>query len=341
MLALGITASIAANVLHARPSPVSQVISAWPPLALMLTVELISRVPTHQRLLAAVRMIAAAPIAAIAAWVSYSHMAGVAARYGETQAAAAYLLPLSVDGLVVVASVSLVEITGRLRTATTPSPDGLWKQDSALYRQPDDPSYITALTVASQAPHPSGPCTARRSEPMEDTRPARSSVASAPSTPAVPPPSTGSEGTPAGDKTRTPTERRPEPGSGYQGAIAEEGDRTQNGEPGVEGRAEATPRARCRIAASTARSTEHPPSPPHGDPADGGHSHRRAGGHEEAVPSDTASAVAYWHRRDPGLHPAQIAARIGRSERTVRRHWPLPTSDTPHANRNVANSVHR
>jgi hypothetical protein len=40
------------------------------------------------------------------------------------------------------------------------------------------------------------------------------------------------------------------------------------------------------------------------------------------VPSDTAGAVAYWYRRDPHLHPAQIAARIGRSERTVRRRWP-------------------
>ncbi|MDH6465656.1 hypothetical protein M2302_005858 [Micromonospora sp. A200] len=68
VLALGVAASIAANVLHARPNPISQVISAWPPLALMLTVELISRVPTHQRVLVVLRLLAAAPIAAIAAW---------------------------------------------------------------------------------------------------------------------------------------------------------------------------------------------------------------------------------------------------------------------------------
>jgi hypothetical protein len=65
--------------------------AAVPPLALLLTVELISRV--------------------LAAWLSYWHMVGVASRYGETEAAASYLLPLSVDGLVIVASVSLVEIT--------------------------------------------------------------------------------------------------------------------------------------------------------------------------------------------------------------------------------------
>lgn len=49
VLALGVAASIAANILHAAPSPVSRAIAAWPPLALLLTVELISRVPTHRR----------------------------------------------------------------------------------------------------------------------------------------------------------------------------------------------------------------------------------------------------------------------------------------------------
>lgn len=121
VLTLGVAASVVANVLHARQNPISQVIAAWPPLALLLTVELISRVPVHRRSLAAVRLVATATIAGIAAWVSYWHMAGVAARYGEDPAAA-HMLPLSVDGLVVVASVCLVEIAGRIRALdTTPA----------------------------------------------------------------------------------------------------------------------------------------------------------------------------------------------------------------------------
>ena len=116
VLALGVAASIAGNVLHARDDLVSQIISAWSPLALLLTVELISRVPVHRRLLAAVRWAATALIAGIAAWVSYFHMAAVASRYGET-GGAQYLLPLSVDGLVVVASICLVELGGRLASA--------------------------------------------------------------------------------------------------------------------------------------------------------------------------------------------------------------------------------
>ena len=114
-LFLGVAASVVANVLHALDNPISQAIAAWPPLALLLTVELISRVPVHRRWLAAARLIATATIAGIAAWVSYWHMAGVAARYGET-GASPYLLPLSVDGLIVVASICLVELGGRITT---------------------------------------------------------------------------------------------------------------------------------------------------------------------------------------------------------------------------------
>jgi Protein of unknown function (DUF2637) len=124
-LVLGVAASVVANVLHALDNPISQAIAAWPPLALLLTVELISRVPVHRRSLAAARLVATATIAGIAAWVSYWHMAGVAARYGET-GASPYLLPLSVDGLIVVASICLVELGGRIsalenEAATSPN----------------------------------------------------------------------------------------------------------------------------------------------------------------------------------------------------------------------------
>jgi len=112
------------DLLHAHPNLISHLIAAWPPLALLLTVELISRVPTGRRALAAARLIAAGTIAGIAGWVSYWHMGGVAARYGETSSAAAYLLPVSVDGLVVVASISLLEIAGRIgRSRRTSLPD--------------------------------------------------------------------------------------------------------------------------------------------------------------------------------------------------------------------------
>lgn len=115
-LALGVGASITGNVLHAQGGLISQAIAAWSPLALLINIELIARVPVRRRWLAVGRWLATAVIAGIAAWVSYWHMAAVASRYGETSASP-YLIPLSVDGLVVVASVCLVELGGRIRDA--------------------------------------------------------------------------------------------------------------------------------------------------------------------------------------------------------------------------------
>jgi hypothetical protein len=118
VLLLGVATSVAANILHAQPNPISQTIAAWPPLALLLTVDLISRVPVRKGWLAIVRRTATAALAAIAAFVSYGHMVGVVARYGEV-GAVPYLIPLSVDGLVVVASVCLVELNTSVKQADT------------------------------------------------------------------------------------------------------------------------------------------------------------------------------------------------------------------------------
>ncbi len=112
-LMVGVAVSVTANVLHAQDNPISQSIAAWPPLALLLTIELISRIPVHTRRLAVARLAATTVIAGIAAWVSYWHMVGVASRYGET-GASPYMIPISVDGLVVVASICLVELAGRI-----------------------------------------------------------------------------------------------------------------------------------------------------------------------------------------------------------------------------------
>jgi len=113
VLALGIAASVVANILHAEPNLISRTISAWPPVALLLTIELVSRIPVTRPLLAVVRIVATTTIAGIAAYVSYWHMVGVVGRYGET-GESPYLIPITVDGLIVVASVSLVELTAKL-----------------------------------------------------------------------------------------------------------------------------------------------------------------------------------------------------------------------------------
>jgi hypothetical protein len=151
VFALGIAASLAGNVLHAQDNVISQAISAWSPLALLLTVELISRIPTRGGATSIARMAATAVIASIAAWVSYWHMAGVAAEYGET-GAAPYLLPLSVDGLIVVASVSLVEIGARIRALTEVAEPAAQAAKPAPVAAPEPP--VASVIEDKPAPVP-------------------------------------------------------------------------------------------------------------------------------------------------------------------------------------------
>ncbi|MEJ3745510.1 DUF2637 domain-containing protein [Actinomycetes bacterium KLBMP 9797] len=56
----------------------------------------------------AARNICAGAVAAIAAWSSYSHMVHVALKFGE-RPEVAYALPISVDGMLVVASIVMVD----------------------------------------------------------------------------------------------------------------------------------------------------------------------------------------------------------------------------------------
>lgn len=171
-LALGVAASVTANILHARPHPVSQAIAAWPPLALLITVELVSRIPLYRRSLGILRITATAAIAGIAAWVSYWHMAGVVARYGET-GTVPYLLPLSVDGLIVVASVSLVELSARHRDTipAVPAPVGAGTPATATATSAaPEPEPGLAAAMPATAP-PARPASAEPTDGVPDDRP--------------------------------------------------------------------------------------------------------------------------------------------------------------------------
>jgi hypothetical protein len=342
-LTLGVAASVAANILHANPNPISQIIAAWPPLALLLTVELISRVPTHRRSLAIIRLATTAAIAGIAAWVSYWHMVGVAARYGETEAAAAYLLPLSVDGLVIVASVSLVEITGRLRAdpehrsaaptftyaaqptvaearlagpTSAPAPDPLLdrKQPSAVVPPDDQPSAnehsprgTTCATIGDSNNRPVRGASIEASalDLAVPVRPAARSASASSLTAASAP--TETDDAAHADMPNHDCDyarARPVPTAIDNGAAPD--------------RSPSSAWSRRRRDQG-ARRTE--------DDAHRSASGTDVVGEKDTAPSDTAAAVAYWYRHDPHLHPAEIAARISRSERTVRRYWP-PTMTT-------------
>jgi hypothetical protein len=121
---LGVLTAGAATVALAPADPVARLVAGWPALALMLTVELLARYPVRQRVLSIVRAIAAGGVAGIAGWLSYWDMVSIARRY-EGSGVMPYLLPVTVDGLIVVAAVSLIERGARIRAAeVVPPPVG-------------------------------------------------------------------------------------------------------------------------------------------------------------------------------------------------------------------------
>jgi hypothetical protein len=123
VLAFGIAASVSANVLHSltRPEAASDptwkiasgaALSALAPLVLFACIELVSRIPIQSRVLGAVRLVVTFAVGGFAGWVSYWHMESVAQTLGES-GTAKYFYPLIIDGMMFVATISLIEL-GRL-----------------------------------------------------------------------------------------------------------------------------------------------------------------------------------------------------------------------------------
>lgn len=115
---VGAFASLGANYLHAPQkatfiaSAIAAGIAMWPSIALLLGTELVIRVPLKGAwwLLITARVIGTVVVTVIAGWVSYRHMQSVASEYGEGAGLNANLFPWSVDGLMVMAAVTLVQL---------------------------------------------------------------------------------------------------------------------------------------------------------------------------------------------------------------------------------------
>lgn len=122
VLVFGIVTSIAANVIHSLTQPHAQTWQVWTsgslsaiaPLVLFACTEMVTRIPVHSRVLGPLRLGVTTLIAGFAAWVSYWHMVSVAKMLGES-GEAPYLYPALVDGMMLVATISLIEL-GRFGT---------------------------------------------------------------------------------------------------------------------------------------------------------------------------------------------------------------------------------
>ncbi|MBL6280129.1 DUF2637 domain-containing protein [Micromonospora fiedleri] len=115
--AAGIGASLAANIAHAGDGIGAKFVAGWPPLALLLCSEVMMRVPAPRHpLVRAVQIVGTVIVAGVAAVASFRHMKALALSYGEDSLTAS-TLPLSVDGLALVASIGLVVLAQQRRAA--------------------------------------------------------------------------------------------------------------------------------------------------------------------------------------------------------------------------------
>ncbi|MEV8515891.1 hypothetical protein [Dactylosporangium sp. NPDC051484] len=163
-LVFALVISMAANVLHAEHDPIAQGVAAWSPIALFVAIEVMMRVPIRSRLRAGLRIVATAAIAGIAAWTSYWHMVGVVGRY-ET-GLVPYLLPVSVDGLIIVLSVSLFDVASQLRERLDTAPETITAA-APVSTPPAEVEHETAIVPAGPAVTPAIPIAASLDDRIE------------------------------------------------------------------------------------------------------------------------------------------------------------------------------
>lgn len=110
----GLGLTMALNVMHAPDTMAGHLIGGFPPVAVLGCLELISRIPQTSRLFSAVRVIATVLVTVAAFWISYGQQKAYILDQGfEADHAAIY--PLIIDGAMVVAALSLVEVSRKVR----------------------------------------------------------------------------------------------------------------------------------------------------------------------------------------------------------------------------------
>lgn len=185
--ALGGFVSIAANIAHSYVPPQGEpetwtphlgaVIGAvfWP-IALFVATEILTRVAWPTGLVwQALRWLGMLPVAAVAALVSYRHLSGLLAFYGE-EPLVCVLGPLAVDGLMVMATGAILA-TGQTRTT-----------ESAVSTVAADTVRPAPIPPADSTPHPAAPTPADVTVPISSSRPTGSAPLPEPARPEFPTP---------------------------------------------------------------------------------------------------------------------------------------------------------
>jgi hypothetical protein len=100
--------------MHAPGGIVARSIGGTPPIFLFLCIELIARIPATSRLLGIGRVIGSVAVAGLAFAISYQQQMEFIHNIGYA-GWVAYAYPVIVDGAMMVATLSLVEVTRKVR----------------------------------------------------------------------------------------------------------------------------------------------------------------------------------------------------------------------------------
>lgn len=110
----GIATSVALNVMHAPHNNAARFVAALPPLAVFGVIELVSRIPSSSRLLSATRVLASFVVSSGGAAVSYVQQLRFVESLGFDRWVS-QTIPVIIDGTMVVATLSLVEVVRKIR----------------------------------------------------------------------------------------------------------------------------------------------------------------------------------------------------------------------------------
>lgn len=112
VIGLGLTVTL--NVMHAPPTLGARLVGGTPPLFVLLCLELISRIPATSRLLSGARVFASIVVVGLSFAISYEQQREFVQSLGF-EGWIAYAFPVIIDGAMVVSTLSLVEVTRKVR----------------------------------------------------------------------------------------------------------------------------------------------------------------------------------------------------------------------------------
>lgn len=111
--------SIWANILHVVDPTIPAIIfAAAPPIVVLFGWEMVSRIPIREDARWYVRLVRPSITGSLAfggAWLSYWHQKDAIYRYNAGDLQNAMILPLLIDGLMIIASLSVYELNHRIR----------------------------------------------------------------------------------------------------------------------------------------------------------------------------------------------------------------------------------